>query len=633
MSVHWTTWSNLPLRWKGIAVVTVPVLPLIVLAGLVTSAADRQREAQTSVEHALTIKAEVATVFGLLSDAETGVRGYLLTRSPEGLRVVEQAALPLPSHFQRLASLIRDEEQRGRLQRIIELADRRPIGALLEYAKTTPADAPAPLVLLAQGRRVMADIRTEFAAMQHREDAILAQRVTVAKRAQDQLVTVAVAGVGLGLVAALVATLAFTHGLTTRIDGLRAEAARLAAGEPVVARRDARDEIGQLADALCDASALLQQRERELHQRVQEIDEARGELDQFFNVSLELLCIAGFDGRFRRVNPSWQKVLGWSPEQLAAVPFVEFVHTDDVAATNREAARLTDGDITVGFENRYRCSDGSYRWLSWKATGDPERGLIYAAARDVTVQKQLEQEQQQRVAELAALNAELEAFSYSVSHDLRAPLRHISGFAALLEQRASGRLDEQSTRYVATIKEAAGRMGRLIDDLLAFSRMGRAPVTTRDVDLQALVEDVKRELQGDATGRHVEWRIASLPHVVGDPALLRVALMNLMSNALKYTSTRSHAQIEVGANGHDEGETVVFVRDNGVGFDMQYVGKLFGVFQRLHRADDFDGTGIGLATVSRIIRRHGGRVWAEGATDRGATFYLALPAAGATTFQ
>ena len=208
---------------------------------------------------------------------------------------------------------------------------------------------------------------------------------------------------------------------------------------------------------------------------------------------------------------------------MVAVPFVDFVHPDDVAVTNQQAAQLSQGHITVGLENRYRCSDGSYRWLSWKATGDAERGRIYAAARDVTLQKQWQQDQRQRLTELAALNDELEAFSYSVSHDLRAPLRHIIGFAALLEQRVSGQLDEQSRRYVTTMKEAATRMGRLIDDLLAFSRMGRAPLTTRPVDLQSLIDDVKRELESELKGRHVHWRIEKLPQVFADPSLLRVA--------------------------------------------------------------------------------------------------------------
>jgi light-regulated signal transduction histidine kinase (bacteriophytochrome) len=271
----------------------------------------------------------------------------------------------------------------------------------------------------------------------------------------------------------------------------------------------------------------------------------------------------------------------------------------------------------VSFENRYACRDGSYRWLQWKSIPVPGEGVVYASARDVT-------EHKAAVSQLQALTAELEAFSYSVSHDLRAPLRHVMGFASLLQQSAAPALDDQGRRYVRTIAEAAARMGRLIDDLLVFSRMGRAEFLRGRVDLGALVEEARRELAAAHKERRIEWRIHQLPAVSGDAAMLRLVLTNLMSNAVKYTGTRSVAEIEIGANATPE-ETVLFVRDNGVGFDMQYAHKLFGVFQRLHRTEEFEGTGIGLANVRRIVHRHGGRVWAEGAVGAGATFFIALP--------
>jgi light-regulated signal transduction histidine kinase (bacteriophytochrome) len=243
--------------------------------------------------------------------------------------------------------------------------------------------------------------------------------------------------------------------------------------------------------------------------------------------------------------------------------------------------------------------------------------------------RQLNQELEQRVAdrtsELVAANQELEAFAYSVSHDLRAPLRHIDGFLELLQKKAGTAPDEQSRHYMTTISDSAKKMGLLIDDLLSFSRMGRQAMAFRQVDLRDLVRDVIRDLAPDAAGRTIDWRIGDLPAVEGDASMLRIVLGNLIANAVKFTRPRQEAHIEIGAQPGQKSETVIFIRDNGVGFDMTYADKLFGVFQRLHRADEFEGTGIGLANVRRIIARHGGRVWAQGKPDQGAAFFFSLP--------
>lgn len=370
---------------------------------------------------------------------------------------------------------------------------------------------------------------------------------------------------------------------------------------------------------------------------------AEEERDRLFVLSPDLVCIAGFDGYFKRLNPSWERVLGYTAEELMAVPFVEFVHPDDRERMATEMRRLARGVGAVGFEDRYRCRDGSYRCFQWSASSNLPRGLVYAVARDVTERRQAEDqiralnaELERRVAErtealakanrqLEAANRELEAFSYSVSHDLRAPLRHIAGFAQLLRSEVAATGGGEAQRHVNIILEAVRRMGSLIDDLLVFARVSREDLRYGRISLGVLVDEARQELQAETLGRNVMWRVAPLPEVRGDTAMLRRVLVNLLGNALKYSRGRAHATIEIGCE-RRPGEIVFFVRDNGVGFDMRHADKLFGVFQRLHRDEEFEGTGIGLASVQRILHRHGGRVWAEGAVGEGATIYCALPA-------
>ena len=251
--------------------------------------------------------------------------------------------------------------------------------------------------------------------------------------------------------------------------------------------------------------------------------------------------------------------------------------------------------------------------------------VYYLIRHDITERRRVAAELARRGELLGAANKELEAFSYSVSHDLRAPLRHIDGYASLLEKSTVHALDDKAKRYLQTISESAKRMGQLIDDLLIFSRMGRQEMLHTRVDLDQLIASVLHDLRPDLQQRDIVWTISALPEVKGDPAMLRQVFSNLISNAIKFTATKPSAAIEIGSDQRNADEIVIFVRDNGVGFDMQYAGKLFGVFQRLHRADEFEGTGIGLANVRRIIHRHGGRTWAEGALGQGATFSISLP--------
>jgi signal transduction histidine kinase len=261
---------------------------------------------------------------------------------------------------------------------------------------------------------------------------------------------------------------------------------------------------------------------------------------------------------------------------------------------------------------------------------DPRSVLLTVS--DVTARKRFEQrigelndDLESKVEQISEVNRELEAFSYSVSHDLRAPLRHIAGFSDKLRTHLGEAADEKSRHYLGVIGDAARRMSMLIEDLLEYSRLGRNAFRVSAVDMNELIGELREMMQADHEGRKIVWRVSELPTVMGDEAMLRRVWQNLLSNAVKYTSKRETAEIEIGMERLTPGEVTFFVRDNGAGFDMEYAGKLFGVFQRLHKASEFPGTGIGLANVRRIVGRHGGRTWAKAEPDKGATLYFSLP--------
>ncbi|MBZ5561981.1 MAG: PAS domain S-box protein [Acidobacteriia bacterium] len=392
-----------------------------------------------------------------------------------------------------------------------------------------------------------------------------------------------------------------------------------------------RDEAGQVVGVFAAARDITERQRAE-----EEVRRANAYNRSLLEASLDPLVTIAPDGKITDVNTSTEKATGHSREELIGTDFSDYFTEPEKACASYEQV-FREGSVH-DYELEIRHRDGRtipviynasvYRDEAGAVTG------VFAAARDITDRKHaekeihllnqnLEQRVRERTAEFEAANKELEAFTYSVSHDLRAPLRHVDGFSKLLLESYSAGLPEEARHYVERIRNGARRMGLMVDDLLNLTRVGRRELSLQLTGLNSLLEEVRQELESEVEGRKIEWRFGSLPFVECDPALMRQVFANLLSNALKFTRPRATAVIEVGARDENH-STTVFVRDNGVGFSMKYADKLFGVFQRLHRAEDFEGTGVGLATVQRIVQKHGGRVWAEGELNRGATFFFTL---------
>ena len=355
------------------------------------------------------------------------------------------------------------------------------------------------------------------------------------------------------------------------------------------------------------------------------ISRAKKEWERTFDAVPDLIAILDDQYRILRGNKAMADRLGLTPSQCIGKNCHEAVHgTDCPPAICPHALSLADGQEHVA-EVHEESLGGDFLVSTTPLTDEQGRriGSVHVA-RDITKRKQAEEALKQRTAELEAANKELESFSYSVSHDLRAPLRAIDGYARMIFKKQGDKFDEDTKRKFNDIRSNAQMMGHLIDDLLAFSRLGKKQMSATMLSMDAVITDVWKELQIINPGRDMKLTLNSMPAGYGDKTLIKQVYLNLLSNAVKFTKSRDVARVEVGGYKEDN-EDVYYVRDNGVGFDMAYYDKLFGVFQRLHKPDEFEGTGVGLATVQRIIHRHEGRVWAEGKVNEGATFYFTLP--------
>ena len=375
--------------------------------------------------------------------------------------------------------------------------------------------------------------------------------------------------------------------------------------------------------------------EESLKAEIARRERSEAEAERFFNLSLDKQCVVSFDGFFKRLNPAWETSLGFNREELMAQPYTAFVHPDDLAETSSEIAGIQSGEVTEAFENRYRCKDGSYKWLSWRAKAVPEEQLIYASARDVTQNKIAGQFLQTTLQQIERSNTELQNFASIASHDLQEPLRAIQAFGDRLQGKYGASLGDEGRDYLTRMQNAAGRMRSLIQDLLAYSRVSTKTQPFEPTDLNATVAGVLTDLavRLEETGGRVE--VGELPTLDGDALQMRQLFQNLIANALKFHRADAPPVVKVfaqpprvlaGEETQQNEETVeIVVEDNGIGFEEKFAERIFAPFERLHNQRAYSGTGIGLAICRKIAERHGGDIAVSSEVGRGSRFTITLP--------
>jgi PAS domain S-box-containing protein len=570
--------------------VAVVVLLLIASAGVWN--ASRFDDTYRRVDHTYTVLGHLEqTLIGVLS-MQTSTRGFVLTGDESVLIPFRGGLRTVGSSLEQLRPLIQDNQhlvdRYDRLQPLVEQATeimQSRIRARRERGLESVAETSAFL----SGQKAVEEVRTLVLEMEKDERNLLTERLGETRSAVRATILAMVCG-GIFAVAFI-------------------------SGSGWLVRRDFRQRI-RAEDSLRKSQRMF---------------------ERLFDNAPDAILEVNRTGHIVRANKQAEELFRWSSAQMNGKSF-EQILPERSGSGGRLQAYFIDPRTRVmgtGLELAGRRKDGSEFpvdvILSPHETDEGVHSL--AVVRDIATRRANEEkirtlnmDLQLQNARLEIANKELESFSYSVSHDLRAPLRHIDGFAGLLLKHVEGHLDDKARRYISVISSSAQRMGQLIDDLLTFSRMGRAQLQSTDVDHDQLVANIIRE-GAFSHSQSIKWSMQPLPRVRADAAMLRQVWFNLIDNAVKYSARSNPAQIEIGSRVDPEaqGEHIFFVRDNGVGFDMKYAVKLFGVFQRLHADSDFEGTGIGLANVRRIVTRHGGRTWAESEVGRGSTFYFSLP--------
>ncbi|MDQ1107395.1 signal transduction histidine kinase/CHASE3 domain sensor protein [Stenotrophomonas rhizophila] len=585
----WDRWRLPALGLAAVAIIVVPWLTLRKLSG-------ENLDAMRWVAHTQDVGVAVYQLQADVRDVESAALTMSRGIDAPGLRERLGQARFIPQRLARLTELTRDNpEQLVRIGRIQSLLERR-----MEVARDLASAGPED-----DQRRLVQDLTTRYPIrglieeLQNREEALLRERSAqfAQQQRQGELVSWTALVVQL-LLLGLVLWLLHRQMLH------RARAER--------ASRRASARAASVLHTVREPIVLL---DREL--------------------------------RVQLHNPAFAELYGLDDDGTTdgrALDSVGGGAWSDPAVRQRLMDVLLRGRELWDFEHEQRTDDDQVRTMLINARRMPlpdrDDEVVLMTITDVTVQRAVQQRVEElnrqlegKVEQVSEVNRELEAFSYSVSHDLRAPLRHVAGFSDKLARHLGESADEKSRHYLDVIASSARRMATLIDDLLVYSRLGRAAMRLQAVDMQSLVADTRALLDAnvlsdsEATGvaRRIEWKIAPLPILVSDDNMMRQLWLNLLGNAVKYSANAHPARIEVDYARQPDGSHLFSVRDNGAGFDMAYAGKLFGVFQRLHKASDYPGTGIGLASVRRVLTRHGGRIWAEAALDQGATFHFLLP--------
>jgi PAS domain S-box-containing protein len=576
-------------------------------------------------------------------ESETSARGFALTGQAPLLTHYETARGTVAQDEDALRHLTADNHNQQRRLDVLEsqvrasLKSAESIVSKREQSRAVPG---ADEIL--ETERLMDAVRATTQEMHAEEARLLSQRTqrTIAGRRLTSFIMFLGVLAGAGFLAVAL------FAVNREIDVSARARAQISTLNAELEQR-----VEQRTAALQSEITVRKQAEERLAGQAEELARSREALQaqtlmlkSVLDSKAEGLVAADEQGKFLIWNRAAERIVGFGPADLPVEEWsghygnylpdgVTPVPTDQLPLV-----RAIRGEVSISeiFLRNPKLAEGT--WI--EASGSPLKdkdGTVHGgvvAFRDITRRKADEREIQElndelehrvleRTAQLETANKELEAFSYSVSHDLRAPLRHISGFSKLLMEEFGPSLNPEAQRYVERIQAGTQKMGLLVDELLNLARVGRHALSLQPIGLNSIVAEVVAILQPDTAGRQVRWVIADLPAVECDPVLVKLIFQNLLANALKFTRLRAQAIIEIGRK-EEDGQPVLMVRDNGIGFNMKYVDKLFGVFQRLHRAEDFEGTGIGLATVQRIVQKHGGRVWAEGELDKGAAFYFTL---------